>query len=422
MLSVQEIAPAFTPPQPAITNIQFAPERSGKMVFSFGLLLVFVLLLYTNLPVLFPALEVIRPAQLTAVSVLVFLAIEVVFSRRGFEFAWPEGWLLIALLAAACLSCVSALWPRLAFESVVDLGKMVLIFFAIVNCVNSQRRVRCLIWVMLIGGLAPALGALRNYAAGHLIEGRAAWVGLFANPNELAYSLVVLLPLAACLATDLGWFPRLAIAGIATVYLAAIFVTFSRGGLFGMLAVVFLYARRRRSAVLLTLVALLAVGGLVFAGRYWSRGEGFSNLGGDVSFQQRIATSKAGLAMFVDHPLIGVGLGCSLIAWPLYAPADLYTKGRGELITHNTFIQPLSETGIAGFLAFVLFLGFGFRHAGKLAGGSADSGFTRLGAGLEAALGGFAACGLSGGYLLSWFPYLLVAISCATRHAAEEGQ
>ena len=81
---------------------------------------------------------------------------------------------------------------------------------------------------------------------------------------------------------------------------------------------------------------LLFVAGFILAGRFWSRGEGFTNLNGDVTFRQRLATSEAGLAMFVDHPVFGVGLGCSVIAWPLYAPEGLYTKG--ALVTHNTFI------------------------------------------------------------------------------------
>ena len=51
-------------------------------------------------------------------------------------------------------------------------------------------------WIMVIGGLFPALGTLRNYLAGNLYEGRAAWIGIFANPNEVAYALVILVPLA----------------------------------------------------------------------------------------------------------------------------------------------------------------------------------------------------------------------------------
>jgi O-antigen ligase len=236
-------------------------------------------------------------------------------------------------------------------------------------------------WTLVVGGLFPAAGALRNYLHGNLVDGRAAWVGIFANPNDLAYSLVILLPLALFLATDLRPMQRLALMGIAMVYIAAIFVTFSRGGAVGLVAVIAFYAWRKKNVLLQGLVLLLLVAGVMLAGRFWTRGEDFSHLNGDNSFQQRWATSAAGLAMFADHPLLGVGLGCSVIAWPLYAPEDLYT--RTALVTHNTFIEPLAETGIAGFLPFILFVGFGLYYARKLALESSHNGLANVGAGLE---------------------------------------
>jgi O-antigen ligase len=131
----------------------------------------------------------------------------------------------------------------------------------------------------------------------------------------------------------------------------------------------------------------------------------------DVSFQQRLATSQAGLAMFADHPLLGVGLGCSVIAWPLYAPEGLYT--RGALVTHNTFIQAAGETGIFGFIAFILFVGFGLYHARKLALESPGTALSNLSSGIEIAIWGFVVCGMSGGYLRTWFPYILLGLAAS---------
>ena len=73
---------------------------------------------------------------------------------------------------------------------------MVLTFFFLLNCANTERRLRGVMWIMVIGGLFPALGTLKNYLTGNMYEGRAAWVGIFANPNEVAYALVILVPLA----------------------------------------------------------------------------------------------------------------------------------------------------------------------------------------------------------------------------------
>ena len=339
------------------------------------------------------------------------LLVETMSGRRTLCWASPEGLLLLGFIGAAALSCLTALWPRQAAESLSDLVKMGLVFFFIANCADTERRLRGVMWTLIVCGLIPAAGTLRNYLGGHLVEGRAAWLGIFANPNEVAYSLIVLLPLAAFMATSLGLLPRLLLLAISAVFLGAIFVTFSRGGLVGLGAVVAIYAWRKRSVWLQVVLVSLVIAGLALGGRYWSRGEDFSGLNGDVSFRQRLATSEAGLAMFADNPLLGVGLGCSVIAWPLYAPKDLYS--RSALVTHNTVIQPLGETGLLGFIPFALFVGFGIRHARKLALERSRRSMANLGAGLETAVLGFVVCGLSGGYVLTWFPYILLGMVAA---------
>jgi putative inorganic carbon (hco3(-)) transporter len=397
------------------SQIRFFEANStvSRAPASYWLLLAFLFLLYANLPLVLPALDAVRPAQAVAGLALVMLLAEWTFSRKRFVFASPEALLLLAFLGAATVSSLTALWPRFAIESVADLAKMTVVFFFILNCADTESRLRGVMWTLVIGGLLPAAGALKNYIQGNLVEGRAAWVGTFANPNELAYSLVILLPLAAFLATGLGLLPRLALLGVALIYVGAIMVSFSRGGLLGLAAVMAFCAWRKRSIVLRGLLVLLVVAGLFFAGRFWSRGEGFQNLNTDVSFQQRLATSQAGLAMFFDHPLFGVGLGCSVVAWPLYAPAGLYT--RGALVTHNTFIQAMSETGTIGFAPFMLFVGFGLYSVRKQARNHSQPGLANLSSGIEIALWGFLVCGMSGGYVLTWYPYILLGLAASAR-------
>ncbi|MBV8843474.1 MAG: O-antigen ligase family protein [Bryobacterales bacterium] len=227
---------------------------------------------------------------------------------------------------------------------------------------------------------------------------------------------MILLPLMVYLGGTRGWFARLALLGTACIFLAAIFVTFSRGGLVGLVAALGIYAWRKRSVWFQAMLVAAIVGGLAFGAQYWSRQQDFSQLTQDVSFQQRIATSKAGIEMFIDHPLLGVGIACSVVAWPLYAPHDLYT--RGALITHNTVIQALSETGILGFIPFVLFIGAGIVHARRLTR-SEDEATANMGAAIEASLWGLVVCGMSGGYILTWFPYLLLGLAGAARRVAE---
>ena len=200
---------------PAASPIRFtegSAAASGASV-SYWLLLTFLFLLYANLPFILPATEILRPAKLVAGAALVMLLVETMRGQRTLNFVWPEGSLLAGFVGAAALSCLTALWPRQAAESLSDLVKMALVFFFIANCANTERRLRGVMWTVVVGGLIPAAGTLRNYLQGNLVEGRTAWLGIFANPNEVAYSLIILLPLAACLATGLGLLPRLALLG-----------------------------------------------------------------------------------------------------------------------------------------------------------------------------------------------------------------
>jgi putative inorganic carbon (HCO3(-)) transporter len=395
----------------------FSGQAAVAMPASYWLLLAFLLLVYANTPFILPAAEIVRPAKLAAALVLVALIAETMLGQRKLQFAWPEGGLLVGFLAAAAFSCLTALWPGYAADGVADLTKMALTYFFLVNCVNSERSLSGVMWIMVIGGLFPAAGTLKNYLEGNLYEARASWVGIFANPNEVAYSLVILMPFVAYLATPRSWVTRLILLAISILFVAAIYVTFSRGGLVGLAAVIALCAWRKRNIWFQGLALLLLVAGLAFASRFWSRGEDFSQLNSDVSFQQRVATSQAGADMFMDHPVLGVGFGCSVIAWPLYAPPGLYT--RGALVTHNTFIQVLSETGLLGFLPFVTLIGFSLYRSRQLA---LEPATADLGAAIEVAIWGLVVCGMSGGYVLTWFPYLLLGLAAAARRIPTESQ
>ena len=375
---------------------------------SYWLLLAFLLLLFANTPFVFPALEVIHPAKLVAGATLLALLFEILGGKRKAVFPWPEGGWLIAFLAASALGCLTALWPGYAVEALSDLVKMILVFFVLALSVNSERAFRGVLWVLVLGGIFPALGTLRNYLQGNMFEGRASWVGIFSNPNEVAYCLVVLLPFAAYLASVSGWLARSVLLVISLCYLGAIFVTFSRGGIIGIVAITALYAWRKRSVLLRVSLAVILIGGFLGAGKYWARNEGFSQLDNDVSLQQRMLTYEAGLKMFTDHPILGVGLKCSVVAWPLYAPPGVYAKK--ALVTHNTLVQAFGETGLLGGLCFWLLTGSAIYRARKLAlyGSSTNRGIA-----IEVALWGFVICGMSGGYVMTWFPYILFGVGVA---------
>src|SRR5262245_60371238 len=161
---------------------------------SFKLLILFLLTLYSNVAVLYPRLNAFRPVLIVAVGAIFMMVIELAHARQSFRLSWPQGFLLIAFLGVAMVSSFNAIYARLAFNTTSDLAKIVLIYFLIENTVTDERRLRKIFLTIVIGGLFPALGTINNYLHGNLLENsRAAWKGLFGNPNEAAYALLILL-------------------------------------------------------------------------------------------------------------------------------------------------------------------------------------------------------------------------------------
>jgi O-antigen ligase len=316
------------------------------------------------------------------------------------------------------LSTFSAFWPLRAYEATLDLARIVIAYVLIVNTVLTEKRLRAFLLAMIVGGLFPALGALNGYIRGDLVEGRAHWIGIFHNPNELAYILVMLVPLAAVLAGGARLPMRIMLWTAISIYVAAIYLTFSRGSLMGLFGVVALLAIRQRGVLLKVAIGLLLAGGMAFMGASWTRSEGLGNITQDYTVQQRLATVKAGVAMFAAHPLVGVGINCAVVAFPLYA-SDAF-KSKRQLVIHNTIVQALSETGILGFVPFVLLIACGLYGARQVAVSKGLQPTGRIAAGLEISLWGAMICGLAGGFLLSWFPYIVVGLIVSTRQIAAE--
>src|SRR5262249_55498101 len=157
-------------------------------------------------------------------------------------------------------------------------------------------------------------------------------------------------------------------ATVIATYLLAIFLTYSRGSMLGMVAVLGLAGWKYKSPLVRLLMVAGLAGLLVFASMYWQRDQGFSDITQDITFNERIATFRAGWAMFKDYPLFGIGPGCSMFAYAVYVPADAHCGCERQLVVHNSFIQVLSETGIAGVFAFMLLLGFSMLEAWKRQG------------------------------------------------------
>ncbi len=325
------------------------------------------------------------------------------------------GWTLLALFALVGLSATWSYWPKYTFDTFTDGLKYLAIFFIIANVVDSEARLATTIRVLALASCIPAFGAIWSHAHGeHLVEGdRAGWIGIFANPNDLAYHLDIgIAMLLAAASAAHSRLRRVAWWSLLVPIFYAILLTQSRGGMLAAGVVALFWALRsvRRAPVIVGAACVIAAVVFISPNNPWSRRtQEATAFGEDVSARGRIDAWRTGLAIAEQRPLTGVGAGAFMIAWPQFAPGDA-----GDVRTqHNTFIQLLSELGIPALLLFVGALtagALGMRRAARI-----ESTLQPYARGVQCGLAGFVVCSIWGGIAWTWPIYVLLGLAIAAR-------
>lgn len=296
----------------------------------------------------------------------------VLFEGRGLRLPTFLGW-MAALFGWAVLGVVASAYPGDVAEAVTEYGKLVLIVFAGANALRTSAHVRVYMAVVVASFLAyPGKGAIYNYLTGSVRQGRAAWSGIYRNPNDLAAIAVLMLSVAvALLAFRLPKWARLCTLAACGLIGYVVLVTQSRGAFVSLaifaLALLWRSRGRQRGRVLVGLAAA-AVALTIYAPEGLSkRLSGLRNVTNTTnlkavdpegSAEQRYEIWKVARTVIAENPVLGVGLGA-------YARAHGQTVmrggfsviARGNRDAHSTFLTSLAETGMPGLLMFLTIIG-----------------------------------------------------------------
>ena len=148
---------------------------------------------------------------------------------------------------------------------------------------------------------------------------------------------------------------------------------------------------------------------------FWQRNETVATFHEDASAMGRVHAWQVASRINLDRPLLGVGAGTFLFAWPLYAPPE----AARAYVAHNVFLEVLGELGWVGLLCFLVF------SSGAMGGAfeaSRDEGVGWLARGLAAALTGYLVCSLFSGYVLSTHLYVLLGLSASAARVARAAE
>jgi O-antigen ligase len=248
----------------------------------------------------------------------------------------------------------------------------VLFFFSIANCVHTRSQARWLLRCLMLGGaLAAVIGLLIYLLPNSLSEqilvaiGRIGYptsgrvlrfieddtsgieraIGLSVDPNSFGGMLALIGAIVATQAVaEKPILARALLFGMAGVMVLALFLTYSRAALGGMIVAAMYVAtlryRRLWWAILGTgaLAALLLIGfglGEEFAGRV-TDGLQFR----DQANQMRLAEFENAIAVIQAYPIFGIGFGA--------APEIDLVAG-----VSNIYLAIAQRTGLVGLFAFL---------------------------------------------------------------------
>jgi probable O-glycosylation ligase (exosortase A-associated) len=244
----------------------------------------------------------------------------------------------------------------------VRVSKVLLITLAMILLVTSHKRLKSLVLVTSMSfGLLAIKGAIFGFRTGGEARVWGPPDSFLTDNNSFALAVNMSLPMLLYLARDekrrsLRWLLYLSFAcGVLCVIL-----TYSRGGLLGLAAVLLAITLKSRFKTLATLLlALSFVAVITFAPALWmNRMEGLAHGNVDLSGKQRLVSWGASWNFAMDYPITGGGFN----ALP---DVEIFQRYQNEPLPggflssgpHSIYFQTLEEQGFVGLGLYLILVG-----------------------------------------------------------------
>ncbi|MGH9794474.1 MAG: O-antigen ligase family protein [Candidatus Acidiferrales bacterium] len=327
---------------------------------------------------------------------------------------------LVFLFLQLSIAVPFSMWPGGSAERVFeDMSKVVIISLCIPTVVNTTSRLRWILWVqtlpvaLMVLASAFGTGKVLVDSAGQ-VRARG-WVGgIFENPNDYAFAIALVFPVAVCFflhtRNPLGklfW----GTSSLAMVYV--VFETLSRGGLLALavavMAILWEYGfRQKRYALLVvfaaSLIVLIGAAPGAFVNRVHSMVDFTKDQTG--SGWARRALLEESIRTALANPLFGVG------------PGNFQIVSGNWHGAHNTYTQLGSEAGLPAALFFILLLYGGITQTRRLRLNATNPEVKTLAIALNASLTCYAVGAFFADTGYHFFPYLFLAYAASLHQIA----
>lgn len=309
----------------------------------------------------FPVLAPMHLTRFVALFVLIGWLVRRKKDGFGLGIKAPENLAVGLFLLTAAASIPFAVWKAPAFDTTVDIAKMVVVFILISNIINTSRRLTgfmiayILLNVFISGEQLFHYGTVSTPAEALLRVGGASG-SFLGEDGDFALAMGVITPFAYYLAwSNIKPVLRVLSAAAVLMFVSSVVATGSRGGAVGMASVLIVLVLRSRqrlvaaSIVLLVILVALALAPPAYLERMATIASSHDT---DLTARSRMLSWEAARRMFIDHPFVGVGAGNFVIAFVTqYGGAYSWSRA-----AHNVFYQAASELGLCGLLSFGMML------------------------------------------------------------------
>ena len=293
-------------------------------------------------------------------------------SRQHLLLGLLAAWILVSLLSGVSVGPEN-------FSQYRNLFLVRLVMFVLVTVImTSSRHLERLVSTLLVAnvGLLITAALVRSGAFGEeritISQNFERTGALVQNPNELAFTLTTMLTLAVMtFLRARSLLVRTLVLALAAADLFFIMATLSRSGFISLCVVLAFLVFKLTSNVRAVAVILVLVlcGALMVPDALFER---FGKID-QVRDVDRFQIMRVGLAMSMDHPLLGVGLGNYVPVFSSYNVSNM----KREAPAHNMYLDLAAQMGIPALLLYLTVLAITWRGLWRMESRMRAEGRTR---------------------------------------------
>lgn len=351
--------------RPAAEAVSPTREKSKWNLAFLGLLFLLVIQ-YTSLPQMFPALQRFELGKLAVAVAFLGLLLSPESRKPAGNPVHRLDACLVLFLLVSLLSATFSEDTANAVSALFTTFQWCVVYYIISRVASKRWQLYVVIFVIMLLNLKLAQFSIRSYhadlaagASAQDLAGKGEGAGstaFFGNAGDFGVAMCVVWPLAgAMFAGEARRWRKWFFAVCFLAFLGAIVATSSRGAMVGAGLIAFTGFMRSSKRVVGLLMIFLVVLAFFVVAPEASRERMASALHphSDPTSADRLDLWHAGMAMFANHPLLGVGPGNFAPEYLAEHPMLARQKKLMAWAPHSIYVQALSELGISGFIPLI---------------------------------------------------------------------